>query len=223
MKILVVEDEERIASFVKKGLEAESYSVDVAYDGHIGKQFFVRNTYDAVILDINLPQINGFELCRLIRADNEHIPILMLTALDTLEDKVQGFDAGADDYLAKPFEFKELLIRLRAITKRHRPGNRQVLRMADLELNLETKIVTRSGKRIDLTTKEYALLEYLLQHKGKIISRIELLEKVWNLDFDTSTNVIDVYISYLRKKLDKDFTPKLVHTVVGMGYVLREE
>lgn len=222
MKVLLVEDEERLALFVQKGLEAESYRVDVAYDGYVGKQLFKHNEYDAVILDINLPQINGIELCRQFKADNSSMPILMLTALDSLDDKMNGFNAGADDYLAKPFEFIELLARLRAITKRYNVNNQSVVRLADLELNLNTKVVTRHGQRIDLTTKEHALLEYLMAHSGKIISRAELAEKVWDLSFYTSTNVIDVYVSYLRKKIDRDFSPKLLHTVVGMGYVLRE-
>lgn len=222
MKVLLVEDEERLALFVQKGLEAESYRVDVAYDGYVGKQLFTHNEYDAVVLDINLPQINGIELCRQFKADNSSMPILMLTALDSLDDKMNGFNAGADDYLSKPFEFIELLARLRAITKRYNVNNQSLLRLADLELNLNTKIVTRHGQRIDLTTKEYALLEYLMAHRGKIISRTELAEKVWDLSFYTSTNVIDVYVSYLRKKIDRDFSPKLLHTVVGMGYVLRE-
>jgi two-component system copper resistance phosphate regulon response regulator CusR len=222
MKVLLVEDEERLALFVQKGLEAESYRVDVAYDGYVGKQLFTHNEYDAVILDINLPQINGIELCRQFKADNSSMPILMLTALDSLDDKMNGFNAGADDYLPKPFEFIELLARLRAITKRYNVNNQSVVRLADLELNLNTKVVTRHGQRIDLTTKEHALLEYMMAHSGKIISRAELAEKVWDLSFYTSTNVIDVYVSYLRKKIDRDFSPKLLHTVVGMGYVLRE-
>lgn len=222
MKVLLVEDEERLALFVQKGLEAESYRVDVAYDGYVGKQLFTHNEYDAVILDINLPQINGIELCRQFKSDNSSMPILMLTALDSLDDKMNGFNAGADDYLPKPFEFIELLARLRAITKRYNVNNQSVVRLADLELNLNTKVVTRHGQRIDLTTKEHALLEYMMAHSGKIISRAELAEKVWDLSFYTSTNVIDVYVSYLRKKIDRDFSPKLLHTVVGMGYVLRE-
>ncbi len=222
MKILLVEDEERLASFIRKGMSAEGYEVDIAYDGRMGLSLFRRNSYDIIILDVNLPQINGFELCRLIRADNEGVSVLMLTALDSLADKSDGFNAGADDYLAKPFEFQELLLRVRALTRRHGPKQKQVLQLADLELNLDSKTVMRAGERIDLTTREYALLEYLIINKGKIISRVDISERVWNLNFDTSTNVIDVYISYLRKKIDKNFSPKLLHTIVGMGYVLRE-
>ena len=222
MKILLVEDEERLASFIRKGMSAEGYEVEIAYDGRTGLSLFRRNSYDIIILDINLPQINGFELCRLIRADNENVPVLMLTALDSLADKSDGFNAGADDYLAKPFEFQELLLRLRALTRRSGVKQKQVLQLADLELNLDNKTVTRAGERIDLTTREYALLEYLMINKGKTISRVDISERVWSLNFDTSTNVIDVYISYLRKKIDKGFSPKLLHTIVGMGYVLRE-
>lgn len=222
MKVLLVEDEERVVSFIRKGISAEGYEVAVAYDGRTGLSLFRKDLYDIIILDVNLPQINGFELCRLIRTENEDIPVLMLTALDSLADKAEGFNAGADDYLAKPFEFQELLLRLRALTRRHGPKQKQVLRLADLELNLDTKTVSRAGKRIDLTTREYALMEYLMLNKGKIISRVDISERVWNLNFDSNTNVIDVYISYLRKKIDKDFSPKLLHTIVGMGYVLRE-
>ncbi|MGF7215248.1 two-component system copper resistance phosphate regulon response regulator CusR [Spirosoma lacussanchae] len=223
MRILLVEDEERVVSFIRKGISAEGYDVDVAYDGRTGLSLFRKDSYDIIILDVNLPQINGFELCRLIRTENEAVPVLMLTALDSLADKADGFNAGADDYLAKPFEFQELLLRLRALTRRNGPKPKQVLRLADLELNLDTKTVTRAGKRIDLTTREYALMEYLMLNKGKIISRVDISERVWNLNFDSNTNVIDVYISYLRKKIDKDFSPRLLHTIVGMGYVLRED
>ncbi|KAB7727351.1 response regulator [Rudanella paleaurantiibacter] len=223
MKILLVEDEERLASFIRKGMSAEGYEVEVAYDGRMGLSLFRRDMYDVIILDVNLPQMNGFELCRHIRAENEAVPVLMLTALDSLADKSDGFGAGADDYLAKPFEFAELLLRVRALTRRSGTKRGQILRLADLELNLDAKTVTRAGKRIDLTTREYALMEYLMLNKGKIISRVDISERVWSLNFDSATNVIDVYISYLRKKIDKDFSPKLLHTIVGMGYVLRED
>ncbi len=223
MKILVVEDEERLASFIRKGIAAEGYEVEVAYDGRTGLSLFRRDSYDIIILDVNLPQMNGFDLCRAIRSENEAVPVLMLTALDSMADKSDGFHAGADDYLAKPFEFQELLLRLRALTRRNGSKPKQVLRLADLELNLDSKTVTRAGKRIDLTTREHALIEYLMLNKGKIISRVDISERVWSLDFDNNSNVIDVYISYLRKKIDKDFSPKLLHTIVGMGYVLRED
>ncbi|UOQ73070.1 response regulator transcription factor [Hymenobacter cellulosilyticus] len=225
MKLLLVEDEPKLASFIQKGFQNEGYELDVAFDGQMGLSLFRQNSYDLIVLDVNLPHINGFALCRLIRADNARVPVLMLTALDSLEDKTLGFEAGADDYLVKPFKFQELLLRARALTKRNatEAGVKRILRMADLELNLESKTVTRAGQRIDLTAKEYSLLEHLLLNRGKIVSRIDITEKVWELDFDTNTNVIDVYISHLRRKLDKGHEPKLIHTVVGMGYVMREE
>lgn len=223
MKILLVEDEERLASFIRKGMSAEGYEVEIAFDGRTGLSLFRKNIYDIILLDVNLPQMNGFELCRLIRSENETVPVLMLTALDSMADKSDGFNAGTDDYLAKPFEFQELLLRVRALTRRGSFKHKQVLALADLELNLDTKTVSRAGKRIDLTTREYSLLEYLMLNKGKVISRVDISERVWSLNFDSSTNVIDVYISYLRKKIDRDFSPRLLHTIVGMGYVLREE
>lgn len=224
MKILLVEDEPPLASFVKKGFEHEGYDVTVAYDGRTGWSLYEQQPYDLVILDVNLPYLNGVELCRRIRAASQRVPVLLLTALDSLDDKEAGFAAGADDYLVKPFEFRELLMRARALTQRYAAANgeRRELRMADLVLDLDAKTVTRAGQRIDLTTREYSLLEHLLRNRGRVISRVDIAERVWDLDFDTTTNVIDVYVSYLRKKLDRDFSPKLIHTVVGMGYVMRE-
>ena len=224
MKILLVEDEPPLASFVKKGFEHEGYDLTVAYDGRTGWSLYEQQPYDLVILDVNLPYLNGVELCRRIRGASQRVPVLLLTALDSLDDKEAGFAAGADDYLVKPFEFRELLMRARALTQRYAVANgeRRELRMADLVLNLDAKTVARAGQRIDLTTREYSLLEHLLRNRGRIVSRVDIAERVWDLDFDTTTNVIDVYVSYLRKKLDRDFTPKLIHTVVGMGYVMRE-
>ena len=224
MKILLVEDEPPLASFIKKGFEHEGYDLTVAYDGRTGWSLYDQQPYDLVILDVNLPYLNGVELCRRIRAGHRRVPILLLTALDSLDDKEAGFAAGADDYLVKPFEFRELLLRARALTQRYAAGTaeRRELRMADLVLDLDAKTVTRAGQRIALTTREYSLLEHLLRHRGRVISRVDIAERVWDLDFDTTTNVIDVYVSYLRKKLDRDFSPKLIHTVVGMGYVMRE-
>ncbi|GGF08724.1 response regulator [Hymenobacter cavernae] len=224
MKLLLVEDEPKLASFIKKGFENEGYEIEVAYDGRMGQSLLRQHKYELIILDVNLPYVNGFELCRQVRADDPLVPVLLLTALDSLDDKVTGFEAGTDDYLVKPFEFKELLLRVRVLLKRstEAAGVKRILRIADLELNLESKVVTRGGHRIDLTTKEYALLEYLLLNRGKVISRVDIAEKVWELNFDTNTNIIDVYVSYLRKKLDKGYETKLIHTVVGMGYVMRE-
>jgi len=224
MKILLVEDEPKLASFIKKGFEEECYELTIAYDGQIGKQMILNNYYDIAILDVNLPGINGFELCKIIREENNKLPVIFLTALDSLNNKVEGFESGADDYLVKPFEFKELLLRVRSIVGRYTQSlkTHKVLRVGDLELNLESKQVSRSGKRIDLSNKEYSLLEYMIINKEKIISRVDISERVWDLNFDTNTNVIDVYINYLRKKIDKDYPVKLIHTVVGMGYVLRD-
>lgn len=223
MKILLVEDEPPLASFIKKGFEHEGYDLTVAYDGRTGWSLYDQQPHDLVILDVNLPYLNGVELCQRIRAGHRRVPVLLLTALDSLDDKEAGFAAGADDYLVKPFEFRELLMRARALTQRYAAGDeRRELRMTDLVLDLDAKTVTCAGQRIDPTTRGYSLLEHLLRNRGRVISRVDIAERVWNLDFDTTTNVIDVYVSYLRKKLDRDFSPKLIHTVVGMGYVMRE-
>jgi two-component system copper resistance phosphate regulon response regulator CusR len=222
MKILLVEDEKAVAGFIKKGFESEGFVLDIAYDGQTGQMSFLKDSYDVVILDVNIPVVNGFELCKMFKQQNNQVPIIMLTAFDSIDNKTTGFEAGADDYLVKPFEFKELLLRVKALTRRNLNEEKTVLTLANLELNTSAKSVSRSGKRIDLTAREYALLEYLILNKEKIISRVDIAEKVWDLDFDTNTNVIDVYVNHLRKKIDKDFSPKLLHTVVGMGYVLRE-
>jgi two-component system copper resistance phosphate regulon response regulator CusR len=224
MKILLVEDEPLLASFIKKGVEEEGYELVIAYDGRMGKSMVFKEYYDIVILDVNLPYINGYELCKLIREENVEMPIIMLTALDSLSNKVEGFESGADDYLVKPFEFKELLMRIRAIAKRNSTVKTgKILKVYDLQLNLDLKQVSRDGKRIDLSVREYSLLEHLLINKGRVVSRVDIAEKVWELNFDTNTNVIDVYVNYLRKKIDKGFSKKIIQTVVGMGYVIREE
>jgi DNA-binding response OmpR family regulator len=191
----------------------------------MGKIMAFSNTYNAIILDINLPKMNGFDLCKEIRACNPKVPILMLTALGSLQNKETGFDAGADDYLVKPFEFKELLLRLKALLKRSSQatsGTVSMLKIADLEVNLDTRIVTRGGEVITLTAKEFQLLEYFLRNKGRIISKVDLAEKLWNHTFDTGTNVIEVYVNFLRKKIDKNYSPKLIHTHIGMGYIMKE-
>ena len=225
MKILVVEDEPKVGSFIKKGLEEQAYEVDVAFDGLIGKKMVLAQAYDLIVLDVNLPHINGLELCKVIRVQGLRVPVLMLTALGTTDDKVMGFESGADDYLLKPFEFRELLARVRALLKRSSEPNQNlnVLRIDDLIVNLDEKSVKRAGKKIDLTAKEFSLLEYLLRNRGRVVSRADIAERVWEISFDTGTNVIDVYVNFLRKKIDKDFPKKLIHTVVGMGYVLKEE
>ena len=222
MRILLIEDEHAVAGFIKKGFESEGFLLDIAYDGQTGQMCFSKDAYDVVILDVNLPVLNGFELCKKFKQQNKQIPIIMLTAFDSIDDKTTGFEAGSDDYLVKPFEFKELLLRVKALTRRNLNEDKGILKFADLELNISAKNASRAGKRIDLTAREYTLLEYLILNKERVISRIDIAEKVWDLNFDTNTNVIDVYINHLRKKIDKDFSPKLLHTVIGMGYVLRE-
>jgi two-component system, OmpR family, copper resistance phosphate regulon response regulator CusR len=224
-KLLIIEDEKKIATTLKKGLSENGYHVDVAFDGLIGKRLFDSNDYDLVILDINLPGMNGFELCKAIRNNNQQIPIIMLTAMNTTEDKIEGFDTGTDDYMIKPFEFKELLVRIRALLKRTMnqqlpTGN--ILRVADLEMNLDTKEVVRAGQGITLTTKEFQLLEYFMRNRNRVLSRADIAERVWEIDFDTQTNVIDVYVNYLRNKIDKKFDTRLIHTQVGMGYIMKE-
>lgn len=221
MRILVVEDEQKLSSFIQKGLNQEGYRVDTAFDGQIGLSMALNEEYDVLILDVNLPVLNGFQVCQQLRDVKLQVPVLMLTALGSLTHKKEGYGVGADDYLVKPFEFDELLLRVRALYKRYRDvGTHRILRVADLELNIATKQVQRAGRPIDLTAREYALLEYLMLNKGHIVSRVDIAEKVWELNFDTNTNVIDVYINYLRRKVDKEFTAKLIHTVVGMGYVM---
>ncbi len=226
MRILVVEDEQKVAEFIKKGLEENSYKVDTAHDGVIAKHLAFSNQYDLIILDIIIPKLNGIELAKELRVQKINTPILMLTALSKTDDKVTGFDSGADDYLTKPFEFRELLARVKALTKRNIPEAQQSIRLlnvADLEMNLDSYTVTRAGQKIDLTAKEFSLLEYFVRNQGKAISRAEIAEKVWGLNFDTGTNVIDVYVNFLRKKVDKAFDKKLIHTLIGMGYILRVE
>lgn len=223
-KILVVEDEPRLAQMLKRGLNENGFIADNAFDGQQGFDMFNNGNFDAIILDINLPLINGFDVCKMIREVNSRIPIIMLTAFGTTNDKLTGFDSGADDYMVKPFEFQELLARLRVFLKRNKENKtpEDVLRIEDLEMNMTRKEVFRSNKKVDLTAKEFALLEYLIRNKNRVISRIELAEKVWDINFDTGTNVIDVYINYLRKKVDKNFKKKLIQTIVGMGYVIKD-
>ncbi len=226
VKILIIEDEKKIADTLSKGLSELDYHVEKAYDGKIGLRLFEAGSFNLVITDINLPGINGYDLAKIIRSSNQHIPIIMLTALSTTDDKIEGFDAGADDYLVKPFEFKELLVRIKALLKRtmHQQlptGN--ILKVADLELNSDSKEVSRNGISITLTAKEFQLLEYFMRNRNRLVSRVDIAEKVWDLDFDTRTNVIDVYVNFLRKKIDKDFETKLIHTQVGMGYIMKEK
>ena len=224
-RILIVEDEKKIADTLKKGLQEQGFEVEVAYDGSIGWKMFETGGFDLVVLDINLPGINGYELCKRMRANNAQVPVVMLTALSSLNDKIEGYDAGADDYIIKPFEFRELLMKIRVLLRRTLSqqvpvGN--VLRAADLEMNLDTKEVKRGETPINLTAKEFQLLEYLLRNKNRVVSRADIAINVWDIDFDTNTNVIDVYINYVRNKIDKKFEQKLIQTQVGMGYSLKE-
>ncbi len=224
-KILIVEDEKKIADTLKFGLGEIGFYVEVAYDGTLGYHLFCAQDFNIVILDINLPGMNGYELCKAIRSRNPHIPVLILTSMITLNDKIEGYDSGADDYMVKPFEFKELLLKIRSLLKRTTNqslpvGN--VLIAADLEMNLDSKEVKRDDKIINLTAKEFQLLEYLLRNKNRLVSRVDIAINVWDIDFETNTNVIDVYISYLRNKVDKSFEHKLIQTHVGMGYILKD-
>jgi two-component system, OmpR family, copper resistance phosphate regulon response regulator CusR len=224
IRILVIEDEQRVAKLLKKQLEDAGFSVETANDGYIGKELIEKNSYRLILLDINLPLINGYELCKEIRKTNNKIPIIMLTALGTLENKVTGFNAGADDYVTKPFEFRELLARINVFIKRSDIiTHSEVLRIADLEMDITTKCVTRNNKKIELTAKEFSLLETFLENKGKLLTRDFIIEQVWGIDFDPNTNIIDVYVNYLRKKIDKDFEPKIIHTKFGFGFYCNEE
>src|SRR5579862_1339936 len=220
MRILVVEDDSPLASFVHKGLEAEHYAVDVAADGEQARQMALESDYDLMILDLNLPRLDGISVLRSLRPRKPSLPVLVLTARSRIEDRVLALDSGADDYLIKPFSFIELAARVRALLRR-RPGTAgTVLRVGDLELDRSSRRVERAGRRVELTSKEFALLEYLMRNSGRRVTRAMIVEHVWNLSFDTSTNIVDVYINYLRKKIDGEHTPHLIHTVRGVGYEL---
>jgi len=223
--ILIVEDEAKVYSFIREGLEVHGFASEVAVNGSEALQKGTRQVFDAIIMDVNIPELNGFEVCRRLREQEIKTPILMLTALGTTRDKVHGFDLGADDYLVKPFEFEELLARLKALIKRASAASysESVIKVADLELNTAKKTVQRGGKAIELTAKEFMLLEYLMRNRDKVLSRADIARTIWGINFDSGTNVIDLYIFYLRKKIDKEFNDKLIHTQVGMGYVLREK
>jgi len=226
MQILVIEDEQRVAELIQKGLHELGFQVTLAFDGEMGKRLALSKVFDLILMDLILPKINGIDLCKEIRLTLPNIPIIMLTALGTTDDKVDGFDAGADDYLVKPFDFRELHVRIRALISRNRILSKTfnqgfVLRFADLEMNLETKIVKRNQEQIDLTPKEFRLLEYMMANPERVLSRTEIAEKVWDT-FDSGTNFIDVYINYLRKKIDRNYPVKLIHTKPGMGFIFKE-
>lgn len=224
MKILLVEDDPKIASFVKIGLESNDCMVDIAYDGPRGEKFATSKNYDIIILDVVIPGISGFDLCKKIRGTGNLTPIIMLTSLDSVDDKLTGFECGADDYVIKPFSFRELLARINALNRRNKDSFvNSVVRVLDLELDSTTRTVKRNKKEIKLTPTEYKILELLLNNKGKVFDRIDIAEKIWGFSFNSGTNVIDVHINSLRKKIDKDFKQKLIHTKVGFGYLLQEE
>lgn len=223
-KILIVEDERKIADTLQVGLMENGYQVQVAYDGGMGLHHFTTGRYNLLILDINLPGISGLEICKKVRQQDSSLPVMMLTSMGTLADKIDGYNVGADDYLVKPFEFKELLLKINVLLKRSRQPalqNKNILQVADLEMNLDSKEVLRNNTRINLTAKEFQLLEYFLHNQNKVLSRAEIALHVWGIDFDTNTNIIDVYINYLRNKIDKSFSPRLIHTQTGMGYILK--
>jgi two-component system copper resistance phosphate regulon response regulator CusR len=222
MRLLIVEDDRKLAEFVARGLRAERFAVDIADNGLEGQRHLDANPYDLLILDLMLPQLSGGELLRRVRRSHSTLPVLVLTARDATEDKVRHFEAGADDYLTKPFDFAELLVRVKALLRRTPVERTDVLRIADLELNRLTQQVRRGSQRIDLTAKEYALLEYLMSSAGRVFSRTMILEHVWDQSFEGVTNIVDVYVRYLRRKIDDPFPVELIHTVRGVGYCIRE-
>jgi len=222
MRVLVVEDERKVASFIRRGLEAEHYEVDTAHDGVSGLRQALVNGYDLVILDVMLPGRDGLDVLRELRARGYSEPVLLLTARAAVADKVAGLDLGADDYLTKPFEFSELLARVRALLRRGAGSGPPTLSLADLTLDPATRTVMRAGQPLELSPREYALLEFFMRNPRRVLSRTLIAQHVWGVDFDTFTNVIDVYVNYLRRKIDTPFTPKLLHTVRGVGYVLKE-
>ena len=221
MRILVIEDEKKVSNFIKKGLEEEHYAVDTVYDGEMGLYMAELNEYDLIVLDLMIPKIDGLEVLKRIRGNKNNVPILVLTAKDSVEDIVQGLDSGCDDYLTKPFEFMEFLARIRALLRREKIDKEPILKITDLTLSLVTHKVMRKGKKIELTSKEYALLEYFMRNPDKVLTRTMISEHVWDYHFDSMTNVVDVYVNYLRRKIDKGFEPKLIQTIRGVGYIMK--
>ncbi len=221
--ILIVEDEIKVATFIKKGLETQNFAPEVAYTAKDAMDLFNKNEYSVIILDIGLPDMSGLDVCKRIREQNSKVPILMLTAMGTVADKLSGFEVGTDDYLVKPFDFMELLVRVNALIKRAGTMTKKAERLVvgDLELDLKEKIARRAGEAIPLTAKEYVLLEYLMQNNGRVVSKVDIAENVWDINFDTGTNFVEVYINYLRKKVDKKYPEKLIHTMIGMGYMMK--
>jgi heavy metal response regulator len=222
MRVLIVEDEKKVAAFIKKGLEEETYAVDTAHNGEDGLHMGLENQYDLIILDLMLPVINGLEVLSRLRENKVDTPILLLTAKDSVEDKVTGLNTGADDYLTKPFAFSELLARIRVLLRRGKAETKTVLQIKGLSLDLVSHKVKRNDEEIELTGKEYSLLEYFMRNQGKVLTRTMIAEHVWDYNFDTFTNVIDVYVNHLRKKIDKGYPEKLLHTLRGVGYIMKE-
>jgi DNA-binding response OmpR family regulator len=222
MRLLIIEDDRKLAEFVARGLRAERFAVDLAGDGAEGLSHLQAYEYDLLILDLMLPEINGSEVLRRVRVSHPSLPVLVLTARDATDDKVRHFEAGADDYLTKPFDFAELLVRVKALLRRSPTPRTDVIRIADLEVNRLTQQVRRASQRIELTSKEYGVLEYLLSSPGRVFSRTMILEHVWDQSFEGVTNIVDVYVRYLRRKLDDPFPIKLIHTVRGVGYCIRQ-
>ena len=223
MKILIVEDEKKVANFIKKGLQEEGYVVDMAHNGEDGLTLATESVYDVIILDIYLPKLDGLAVLRMLREEKVTTPVLLLTVRATIEDKVLGLDSGADDYLTKPFAFRELLARVRALLRRRTDTDAAVLQVADLVLDPVGRTVTRGKGRIELSLKEFSLLEYFMRNAGRVLTRTMIIDHVWNYDFDNETNVVDVYVNYLRRKIDAGHEPKLIHTVRGVGYVMKAE
>lgn len=221
--VLIIEDEIKVATFIKKGLETQNFAPEVAYTAKEALELFTKKEYAIIILDIGLPDMSGLAVCERIRRQSTKVPILMLTAMGTVADKLSGFEVGTDDYLVKPFDFMELLVRINALIKRS--GNtskkEEFIVVGDLELDLKEKVARRAGNVIPLTAKEYILLEYLMLNSGRVMSKVDIAENVWDINFDTGTNFVEVYINYLRKKIDKDYPEKLIHTMIGMGYVMK--
>jgi two-component system copper resistance phosphate regulon response regulator CusR len=225
-KILIIEDDQRIAQTIANGLEEKGYETVIAYDGKIGSKYGISGGFDLILLDLNLPEMNGYQVAEAVRKEDQETPILVLTALGETEDKIEGFDKGVDDYMVKPFDFRELEARIRALLKRSKVAQEKEnykLTVADLKVDLDAKLAFRGDNAIQLTPKEFGLLEFLVKNQGKVVSKHEIAEAIWDQNPTQSMNVIEVYINFLRKKIDKDFSPKLIHTKSGMGYVLREE
>ncbi|GAB4042659.1 response regulator [Spirosoma litoris] len=228
-KIVIIEDDRRIAQMISRGLQEEGYTTEVVYEGINGRQVALKPDVDLLLLDLNLPGINGFEVCRSVRAAKPSLPIIILSAMGEIEDKEEGLALGADDYLVKPFDFRELVARVKTSLRRSEymsgisTESEQVWQVANLTVNLITKEVRRGEVKIDLTAREFSLLDYLMRNRGKVLSKLDIAEHVWSLNYDPDSTVVEVYINYLRKKIDRDFKPKLIHTRLGMGYVLKEE